>query len=441
MKRWILFAVVLIPFVLSGQEENKFGIKFSGFVKTDMFFDSRQTVDARLGHFLLYPANEALDDNGDDINARHKFNILAIQTRLTGKITGPDALGAKTSGLIEGAFFGNIATDINGFRLRHAFINLDWEKASLRVGQFWHPMFVTSCFPGTVSFNTGAPFQPFARNPQIRFTQKLGKMNIIATAMEQVDFTDGGPVGSTPRYLINNGFPELNLRLEYQTDEFLFGVGGNYKSLLPRMAINNANDEFGYASTFKTDETVAGTSAFGYLKYKTDPLTFKLYGVYGQLLQSMTMLGGYAEKEITTREVEIVSPGPGPVEPVYETTGISYTPVSTMSGWVDVHTNGKTWQVGLFGAYSQNLGAADSVSIDGEFYSRGSDIEYAYRLAPRLIYNNGKFRIAPEIEYTVASYMTIDEDTGEANIDEKGKITGSKEIANFRFLLGLYYFF
>ncbi|MEZ5149406.1 MAG: hypothetical protein R2759_20645 [Bacteroidales bacterium] len=165
----------------------------------------------------MYPAAESPDINGDDINASPKFNILSIQTRLKGAITGPDAFGAKTSGLIEGAFFGNIGTDINGFRLRHAFVKLTWTNTELLVGQYWHPMFVTSCFPGTVSFNTGAPFQPFARNPQIRLKQSFGDLNLIITAMEQVDFVDGGPDVKTatlnvasPRYLINSGMPEFN---------------------------------------------------------------------------------------------------------------------------------------------------------------------------------------------------------------------------------------
>ena len=177
--------VLLAILSISGmaQDAKKFGIKFNGFVKSDIFFDSRQTIDAREGHFLLYPQNEYLDFNGADINAVSKFNILSIQTRLKGVITGPDALGAKTSGVIEGAFFGNIASDINGFRLRHAFVKLTWPKSELLVGQFWHPMFVTSCFPGTVSLNTGAPFEPFARNPQIRFSQKFGKFKAIATAV------------------------------------------------------------------------------------------------------------------------------------------------------------------------------------------------------------------------------------------------------------------
>lgn len=436
MKRLFLILIALIPILIMGQEEKKFGIKFGGFVKSDIFFDSRQTVDARYGHFLLYPKNEDLDVNGDDINAASKFNIISIQTRLKGVITGPDALGAKTSGLIEGAFFGNIGSDVNGFRLRHAFVKLTWPSAELLVGQYWHPMFVTSCFPGTVSFNTGTPFQPFARNPQIRFKKSFGKVNLIGTLIEQIDFADRGPSLSPPGldvtsayFLINSGIPELNLRVEYKGDNLVIGAGANYKSLKPRLLIENGTSaDLPEGYVIKANTRANGTSFFGYFKYKSDPVTIKLYGVSGQSMYSMTNLGGYAESKI-----EYLQTVGAPI------TKIEYTPITTNSFWADVHTNGKTWQFGLFGGFSKNAGASDS--IVGANYSRGSNIDYLYRISPRLIYNSGKFRIAPEIDYTVAAYAKVNEETGGLYINDKGVVEQSKEIGNFRFLIGVYYFF
>lgn len=115
--------------------------------------------------------------------------MLAVQSRLTGKITGPDFLGAKTSGMMEGEFFGTTDGDINGFRLRHAMMKASWSKADLLLGQYWHPMFVTDCYPGVYNFNTGVPFQPFNRSPQIRLTLKpTAKFNIMVAIMEERDF-------------------------------------------------------------------------------------------------------------------------------------------------------------------------------------------------------------------------------------------------------------
>jgi len=253
------------------KEEKKFGITFSGFVKNDFIFDSRQTVSIREGHFLLYPMGKSLDKNGVDVNAKPNFNFLAIQTRLTGNITGPDAFGAKTSGMMEGAFFGHTDADINGFRLRHAYVNLDWGKRAILMGQTWHPMFISSCFPNVISFNTGVPFQPFSRNPQFRYTEMIGKLSLIGTAYGQRDFSSPG--GSLA--LRNSAIPALNLKAEFknksENKEFLAGIGGDYKVLHPRLITD---------SSYEATGQVKGMSAIAYVSYKNPQITFRAEGIY-----------------------------------------------------------------------------------------------------------------------------------------------------------------
>jgi len=236
-----------------------------------------------------------------------------------------------------------------------------------------------------------------------------------------------GPKGPSPQYLINSGIPEINFRFEYKSDALLVGVGGNYKSLKPRLSstLNYYVEGEEVNEDYKTKELASGTSFFGYFKHKSKPLTVKAYGVYGQMMFSMTMLGGYAETEFIQDQY------PNLPDSIFSGgTNIKYSPISTAAAWLDIHTNGKTWQFGLFGGYSKNLGSKNE--IIGNYYSRGNNIGYAYRISPRMIYNNGKFRLAPELEYTVAAYGTP---------DEKGIVKDYKEMANFRFLIGVYYFF
>ncbi|MFO7790977.1 MAG: hypothetical protein R6V32_10435, partial [Bacteroidales bacterium] len=266
----ILFIVLITsPVVSKAQDENdeeqKFGINWSGFVKNDFFFDSRQTVAVREGHFLLYPMPVNEDPNGKDINANGSLNFLSIQTRLTGKITGPDALGAKTSGVIEGAFFGHSNPDVNGFRLRHAFAKLDWTNTQLLFGQYWHMMFVPECFPGTISFNTGVPFQYFTRNPQIRLTQQLGEiMKISFAAATQRDFASPGGYAS----LSNTMTPDMQAQLQISPNEmFLAGFTGGYKKMLPRL-----QTEQGY----KAKNDLGSFTSNAFIRIKTKPVTFKL---------------------------------------------------------------------------------------------------------------------------------------------------------------------
>ncbi len=410
-----------------------FGITFSGFVKTDIYFDSRQTIGLRESQFLLYPDNEKLDADGKDVNAKANFNMLSIQTRLAGTITGPDALGAKTSGYIEGEFFGNTNITINSFRLRHAWVKLAWPKTELLVGQWWHPMFVPECAPATVSFNTGAPFVVFSRNPQVKLTQSIGNVKLSLTALSQLDFVSTGPAGPTPAYLRNSVLPEVDLQIQYGVknnvngNEFLAGAGINYLMLTPRLSsditVKKAYDTVinsvvqhhdAVTASYKTDVKSKGMAANAYAKLKLKAVTMKVGGEYGDDNYSYTMVGGYAVSNVTD-----------PVKGF-----VDYTNVRSFAAWAEVHTNGKKWQPGIFGAYGRNLGSTDPVT--GTNYARGSNIEYLYRISPRILLNVNKFRFATELEYTVAAY-------GKTN--EKAFVYDSKEIGNLRVLMGVYYFF
>jgi hypothetical protein len=407
------------------EEENNWGIKWSGFVKNDFFLDNRQVASAREGQFLLYPLNVSEDIEGVDINGQGSINFLSIQTRLKGSISGPDAFGAKTSGVIEAAFFGHSNPDINGLRLRHAFVKLDWGKTKLLTGQYWHMMFVPECFPGTISFNTGVPFQYFSRNPQIRISQALGEKIIVnVAAMTQRDFTSPGGYTS----LSNSKIPDMQAQIQFNLSEsVLFGITGGYKQLAPRLKTD---------ANYIANEKLGGFTSNAFLRVKTEPITIKLQGIYAQNAFDGLMIGGFAIREITdlTKDYR------------------DYTPINTLSTWADIHTNGKKWQVGLFAGFSKNLGTQDEVSdliLDPvlsntalfSMYSRGFNIDYLYRVSPRVIFNSGKFRVAGEIEYTTAAYVTTDEITSVLNMDNYGRISDSEEVSNLRFLVGVYYFF
>lgn len=432
MKRILFVSLFLLPAVLFAQDDKpKYGITFSGFVKSDFFYDSRQVVSIREGHFLLYPANESLDANKKDINANPSLNFLSIQSRLSGKITGPDAFGAKTSGVIEADFFGNETAglaDLNGFRLRHGFAKLNWEKTELLFGQYWHPMFIPECFSGVISFNTGAPFQPFSRNPQMRMTYKMGNLNFMAAANMQRDFTSVS--GSLP--IRNSGMPELNAQIFFKKKndeaktEILAGTGVGYKVLKPTLFTEKDGKKY------ITDQTVSGIIATVYAKYATEKFAVKMQGVYGQNAADLIMLGGYVPTQIIDTA----------------TNKVAFTTINNGSFWAEFQTKGEKVQFGLWAGYSTNLGAKDTimnypdkiVSTTSPIPVRGANINYAYRVSPRVVFISGKFSFALETEYTVASYMTKN-DQGLSNVNSNGQITASKDISNIRVLFATIYNF
>jgi hypothetical protein len=413
-KRFVLlFSILAMAAGLAAQTETKpaaFGITFSGYVKTDIIYDSRQTINLREGHYLLYPKGEQLDKDGRDINAASSFHMLSVQTRLLGRITGPDAFGAKTSGLIETEFFGTSDADINGFRLRHAYVKLNWATTEIMIGQYWHPLFITDSFPEVVSFNTGAPFQPFNRSPQVRLTKQFGPWSVTATALAQRDFVDIGPDGGSSAYARNAALPEFNLKAQYRWTcpagcEFVFGAGGDYKIIRPRLATSTG---------YSTDQTVSNWAGMAYFKYRNKAVTLKAEVFYGQDPYHLTMIGGYAVSGVLDAARDIVS----------------YSPYDVVSGWSEFMTNGEAFQTGIFVGYSQNLGTGRA--IVGAKYGRGLDIDALYRVAPRVLFNSGKVRLAGEIEYTNAAYGAA---------DAMGKVESTKWIPNLRLLCAVYYFF
>jgi hypothetical protein len=414
MKQVIVFLLclpgLLQPAVAQEKkEEQKQVIRLSGFVKTDIFYDTRQSSASngiREGHFYLYPDDIVYDEQMNDLNANPSFHILNIQTRLRADIDGPDAFGAKISGAIEAEFFGTSDSDINGFRLRHAYVKMGWPKAVLLAGQYWHPMFPAENFPGTVSFNTGAPFVPFSRNPQVRFTLLPGKISLTLAAYTQRDFTSSGPDGNSSKYIRNSGLPGVDLQLKIPAGKYLTAWGGvDYKIIRPEMKT---------AANFETDATVAGLSAFVTLKVKTKPLNLSMMGVYSENGSDMIMLGGYGVAGIT--------------DPVRET--IEWTTLNSASFWADISTNGRKAVFGIFSGYSRNLGTSDMIT--GDVYGRGSNIDHLFRISPRMIVTEGKLSLAAELENTFAAYGTMQND---------GTVADTHTVTNIRLLLSMIYRF
>jgi len=395
------------------------GIKFSGFIRNDAYYDSRQVVSARpalQGELLLYPANASTDVNGKDINGSGSFTMLAITSRLSGTVTAPDAFGAKTSGILEAEFFGNANGNENVLRLRHAFAKLDWPKTQLAFGQYWHPLFVTDCFPGVISFNTGMPFQPFARNPQIRLTQKLGaNLNLILAAISQTEaFVSPGPTGSVALAALTTGstfindavIPNMHAQLQYKSASFLLGAALDYKVLRPALSVASAP---GAATMISTGATVKSATIEAYTKITTKDIVAKAEFVAGNNLYDHLMIGGY------------LAYGTAPY--------ITYKPISVNSYWFELAGTGKNVIPGIFIGYTKNNGAKDLNAVAS--YARGvtagkASIDNVFRIAPRMEFVSGKFKFGTEIEVTKAMY---------GNADSEAKVTGTgNNVTNTRLL-------
>ncbi|NJK87598.1 MAG: hypothetical protein HC906_18115 [Bacteroidales bacterium] len=243
MKRiLILVSSLLLAIASNAQDsikaEKPVEIKLSGFIMNNMFFDTRKNVEALDGMVLLFPSPiDTSNARGEDLNAVKNVNLLSFASRLRAGITGPDAFGSKTSGLIEFDFTGRSNTA--AVRFRQAWIKMNWKSTELLVGRAWHPMASLDVIPSVMALSIGAPFQPFNRSAQITLTQKFGKLNAMFSVIYQNDYTNYGPSGKSYLYQTNALIPNLHGQLKYKSDNAIAGIGVDYKALKPRTVITS----------------------------------------------------------------------------------------------------------------------------------------------------------------------------------------------------------
>ena len=382
------------------------GVTIYGFVRNDINFDSRQNVFVREGQLVLFPKDKDLVSDGSDYNKKSQLNILGILSRVGLNITGPDAFKAKTTGRIEGDFFGQADVNIGSLRLRHAWVKLDWKKSALTFGQTWYPLFIPECFPGVVNFNTGIPIAPFGWAGQVKFTAKFDtKTSLSLTAYKprefavtNVNIADGANASS-----LNATLPQLNLHLQYKTEKILLGAQADYGVVKPYI-------KYGVAPNILTsEETVSAFTAMAYAKYTAKKIAVKTQFILGQNTNEFVMMGGYYGYKPNANAIE------------------TYKPAKTTAAWVDIYGMGKKIVPGLFVGYSKNNGADSSATAA---YGRaigisGRGIKDLLRISPRIDFISGKFSFRNELEFTQAAYGTRKND---------GKVSGATDkISNVRF--------
>jgi hypothetical protein len=394
-------------------------VSMYGFVRTDYIWDTRKSAQVREDNLNLYPLDESLDVNNKDLNAIGQSNFLSINSRLGVKTKGPDVWGAKMTGTLEGDFFGNSEASIGLFRLRHAYVNMDWSKTSLTLGQTWYPTFIPEVFPGVANFSTGILFNPFGWASQIKVKQNFTKeLSFAITAYKEREFTaTTATIGTQNSASINSALPTIHGQLQYKNKNWIAGVGAEYKSLQPLTEYKPTP-----TTTAANTEKVNSTSIIGYFKYSNDKFLVKAYGISGSNLQNLVMLGGFSG---------------------YTTAGQpeKYEATKTTAYWVDIASNGKKIAPGLFFGMTTNDGTGKSL-VAGEtvkHYARGVSgtrvIDQVMRVSGRVDFKQNKFRITPEIEYTSATW-------GDLNINGNGTADlNAKKVANTRFLISCVYSF
>lgn len=373
-------------------------LTFYGFVKAETIYDTRQVFNIREGQFHLYPLP---DEPGNDVS---NWLMTAIQTR-AGVRGAAEALGARATGVIEGDFFGGPTNDnISLLILRLAYADLAWNNREARFGQDWSLLFAP-LFPGTVSFNTGAPFQPFARQPQVRFTYRPGGVVTLVGALagQRDAFSEIGG----PKLQQQSGLPMALTQVRYEDERFVVGGSASAKRIRP-LLVNEQTFNAGAVQAFARVRDGARWS-----------VTAK--ATYGSDLVDHLMTGGF---------VGVFDPALG---------AVAYIPLDAATGWVDVEGAAtERVRVGVFGGYLRNEGANEEIDralLFPEGRMRAANLVDQWRISPRLIYSAGPIRFAAEVEVTSARYG--------AEYDDRFRpvAEGASRVTNLRGLFAAYYIF
>ena len=419
MKKTLFFASLLAMFALGAfaQEKEKPSFKFYGFVRNYACYDTRESLTSNSEQFYYMPKDIKLDATKEnDLNAQDNIMLLSITTRLGLNVNGLNFLGSKTSAKIEADFAG-FGTSNTVLRIRQAYAKMDWKYSKLLVGQAWHPA-MGDMMPDVFSLETGAPFTPFSRSPQVRYDYEVKNVKLTATALYQFQYTSYGPEGASFNYARNAIVPEMYFQGIIKSGDFMMGVGVDLLTLKPRtqytvttketvknpvvdkdgnQLVDVMTDEPMYVlsekETTKTykcnDELMVSVTPTLFAQYKKDRWGIKGRVTYAQNAAHMSMISGYAVTE------------------KLENGDWKYSSLNSIGGWVDA-TYKQPLKTGYltfccFAGYTKNLGCMNE--IIGDIYMRGEkNMDYMWRVAPSILYTHNAMQIGVEYNPTTVGY-------------------------------------
>ncbi len=387
-----LFQLLMIE-MFAQTDTNKISYQLKGFIKSDIIVDTRQTVSAREGFVVLYPVKPDLDVNGKDKNEGLLFNQFATSSRVIFEVNQIKSSDLKYRAYIEGDFTGSSNVTYSGFRLRHAYLKMDYKKIQLLAGQFWHPLVAEDVFPDMIGLNLGNPIKSAMRCPQVRLSYNLtDNFKTTLSATSQLDNASIGELGVSSLYIRNSSFPNIDVQLQYKREKFVIGFLFDYKDLL----FSHTDSIVGLQKSY-----CPSTAYSLYGKFENSRFMFKSQIMYGGNLYEHAMLGGVANS--------------------FQNSG-KIIPIHTASAWTNIYVKTKKWNIGFFAGYVQNMGASEKIGAN--IYGRGVDVHSVMRIAPQFMYQaSSKLMIFSETEWTNARYGVK---------DDFGRIKNTKPVDNFR---------
>ena len=396
MNRFITFAlaVLLGGSAAFAQEEKPAHFKLYGFIRNYMVADTR-AVSAGTEDLYFYMPKGRNMQGGEDLNGTFNWRFVSLTTRLGLDVSGYKWGSMGVSGKVETDFY-NLSGSVPILRLRQAFMKLTWDEnpLALTIGQAWHPM--AADMPHMNNLETGAPFNPFNRSPQLTADVNFGSgFSLTASLLYLNHYLPTGPEGKSKDYY-KYGLPEFYLGVAYKGSMVLAKAGVDMVNLRPY------KDTEGLLTTF---------SPFVFFQFTSGMFQLRAKSILAQGGEHMNLLSGYG------------------VHALNSDGSMSYTPMQDLASFLSF-SYGKKFQVMAMLGYMKQLGTTQDLASKSLWVNNSADehIQQALRATPTVAWNLGKFTVSLEYNITAAEF-------GSGSRDLRGMYTGDKEwILNHRFI-------
>ena len=394
-----LLATLCALFSLNCMAQSGAGVKFKpyGFIRNYISYDSRQSLNLMGETFSFMPLDVLMNEDGtEDLNAVDELSFVAFTTRFGVDINGPLIGKAQSSAKIEADFCG-YGSNNTMFRIRQAYVRMQWERLSLTCGQTWHPMTI-QVMPSTTGFSPGSPFSPFNRSPQVNLSVDMGRgWNFTAAALYQFPNVSVGPEGASFDYSRWSKIPEFYASVKHSGEHFTLGAGVDVLSIMPRKSSVAEREVVGADGevttqlvTVRANDRVTGVSSEIFADYKSGKFNLKGKVVYGENTSHLTMISGYGATDY--------DPATG---------SYTYAPIRSLSSWVNA-SYGKRYVGSLLVGYTKGFGAKEDFISTNDFWVRGAkNVDYLYRVSPSVSYVANNLTIGLEVDYTVVGYGDV----------------------------------
>ncbi len=399
-------------------EEKPSHFKLYGFIRNYITADSRAVSAGTEDLYFYMPKDRDMKD-GVDMNEGFNWRFVSLTTRLGLDVSGYKWGTMGISGKVEADFY-YLSGSVPTLRLRQAFMKLNWDNCpvKLTIGQTWHPIAVD--LPHMTNLESGAPFNPFSRSPQLTADISLGGgFTFTASVLYLNHYLPTGPSGKVKDYY-KYGLPEFYAGFGYQGPHFAAKIGVDIVNSRPIGFVgynNSAPDTIvrGYnmdVRQHKATGILTAVSPFVFLQYTNGMFQLRAKSILAQSGEQFNLLSGYGLASIDDVNYKY-----------------TYTPMQDWASFVSFQY-GKKFQVMCMLGYMKQFGTTkDLADVKQLWLNTAGDtkIQQAVRATPTVAWNLGKFTLSLEYNLTAAQF-------GEGTRNARGMYAQGHWLMNHRFI-------